>query len=76
MAARRPAPQQQPSTLMEMHDALVRIRPSRDAPLEQWHAYHHRSAALYTEIAEIDRGHHHETLYAGRIVGGPGSEIQ
>ena len=43
MAARKPAPQQQPKTLMEMHDALVRIRPSRDAPLEQWQAYHHRS---------------------------------
>jgi hypothetical protein len=63
MAARKPAPQQQPRTLMEMHDALVRIQPSRDAPLEQWQAYHHRSAALYTEIAEIDRGHHHEALY-------------
>jgi hypothetical protein len=46
-----------------MHDALVRIRPGRDAPLEQWQAYYHRSAVLYAEIAEIDRGHHHEALY-------------
>jgi hypothetical protein len=31
--------------------------------LEQWLAYYQRSAALYAEIAEIDRGHHHEALY-------------
>jgi len=31
--------------------------------LEQWLAYYQRSAALYAEIAEIDRGHHHESLY-------------
>jgi hypothetical protein len=30
--------------------------------LEQWQAYYHRSAVLYAEIAEIDRGHHHEAL--------------
>src|SRR3954463_15768874 len=48
-------PQQQPRTLMQMHDALVCIRPGRDAPLEQWQVYYHRSALLYAEIAEIDR---------------------
>jgi hypothetical protein len=63
MAASKPTPQQQPRTLMQTHEALVRIRPSRDAPLEQWQAYYHRSAVLYAEIAEIDRGHHHEALY-------------
>jgi hypothetical protein len=63
MLGKKPAPQQQPKTLMELHDALVLIRPDQDAPLEQWQAYYHRSAALYTEIAEIDRGHHHEALY-------------
>jgi hypothetical protein len=26
-------------------------------------AYRQRSAALYAEVAEIDRGHHHETLF-------------
>ncbi len=26
-------------------------------------AHHQRSAALYAEIAEIDRGHHHEALF-------------
>ena len=63
MAASNPVPQRQPRTLMEAHQALVCIRPGRDAPLEAWQVYYHRSAVLYAEIAEIDRGHHHEALY-------------
>ena len=39
------------------------MRPGRKAPLGEWLAYYQRSAALYAEIAEIDRGHHHEALY-------------
>jgi hypothetical protein len=52
-----------PQTLVEAHEALARIRPHRQAPLAQWLAYYQRSAALYAEVAEIDRGHHHESLY-------------
>ena len=52
-----------PQTLVEAHEALARIRPDRQAPLAQWLAYYQRSAALYAEVAEIDRGHHHESLY-------------
>ena len=52
-----------PQTLVEAHEALARIRPSRQAPLAEWLAYYQRSAALYAEVAEIDRGHHHESLY-------------
>jgi hypothetical protein len=63
MAGNKPMPQRQPRTLREVHDALVRSRPSRDASLEQWLAYYQRSAVLYAEIAEIDRWHHHEALY-------------
>lgn len=48
---------------MQAHEELVRIRPSRDASLAAWLAYYQRSAALYAELAEIDRGHHHECLY-------------
>ena len=48
---------------MQAHEALVRIRPKRDAPQAAWLAYYQRSAALYAELAEIDRGHHHECLY-------------
>ncbi|MGH3939509.1 MAG: AMED_5909 family protein [Pseudonocardiaceae bacterium] len=58
--AQRPEP---PRTLMQAHEALVRIRPKGQASLETWKSYFERSVALYREIAEIDRGHHHEALY-------------
>lgn len=48
---------------MQAHEALVRIRPERDASVAAWKSYYERSVALYLEIAEIDRGHHHEALY-------------
>jgi hypothetical protein len=54
---------QSPRTLTAAHHALARIRPKSTASLERWLAYYQRSAALYAEIAEIDRGHHHEALY-------------
>jgi len=52
-----------PRTLVEAHEALARIRPGRQVPLAQWRAYYQRSAALYAEVSEIDRGHQHESLY-------------
>ena len=52
-----------PQTLVETHEALARIRPARQAPLVEWLAYYQRAAALYAEVAEIDRCHHHESLY-------------
>jgi hypothetical protein len=52
-----------PGTLMEVHELLGRQRPAKDAPVGEWVAYYRRSAALYAEIAEVDRGHHHEALY-------------
>jgi hypothetical protein len=52
-----------PRTLAEAHEAVAAIRPPRTAPLSEWLAHHQRSAALYAEIAEIDRGHHHEALF-------------
>lgn len=58
--ARQPEP---PRTLIQAHEALVRIRPKGNAPLAAWKSYYERSVALYREIAEIDRGHHHEALY-------------
>lgn len=63
MTADKTAEPGPPTTLMEAHVALVRVRPRLDAPLEQWQAYYQKSVALYAEIAEIDRGHHHEALY-------------
>jgi hypothetical protein len=48
---------------MQAHEALARERPSKYAPPAAWVAYYRRSAAVYAEIAEVDRGHHHEALY-------------
>jgi hypothetical protein len=52
-----------PRTLADAHEAVAAIRPPRTASLTEWLAHHQRSAALYAEIAEIDRGHHHEALF-------------
>ncbi|MGH3975670.1 MAG: AMED_5909 family protein [Pseudonocardiaceae bacterium] len=65
MAATENAKSPEPAparTLVEVHEALARIRPRLAAPREEWLAYYQRSAAWFTEIAEIDRGHHHEAL--------------
>ncbi|MGH3696446.1 MAG: AMED_5909 family protein [Pseudonocardiaceae bacterium] len=53
----------EPRTLPEAHEAVAHIRPRQKAPLTEWLAFHQRSAALYAEVAEIDRGHHHEALF-------------
>ena len=58
--AAKPGP---PRTLRQAHEELARSQPRLKAPLGEWLAYYQRSAALYAEIAEIDRGHHHEALY-------------
>jgi hypothetical protein len=63
MADAKNAEPNPPRRLVEVHEALARIRPSRKAPLKQWLSYYQHSAAMYAEIAEIDRGHHHESLY-------------
>jgi hypothetical protein len=52
-----------PRTLMEAQWALAGVRPRQRAPLGEWLAYYQRSAGWYAEIAEIDRGHHHEALF-------------
>lgn len=51
-----------PRTLAEAQEALAAIRPPRAAPPSEWLAYYQTSAAMYAEVAEIDRGHHHEAL--------------
>lgn len=52
-----------PQTLAEADEELAGVRPLRKAPLSEWLTYHQRAVALYAEVAEIDRGHHHETLF-------------
>jgi hypothetical protein len=52
-----------PRTLVEAQVALALIRPRQQAPLGEWLAYYQRSTVWYAEIAEVDRGHHHQALY-------------
>lgn len=52
-----------PQTLADAHEAVAAIRPPQEAPLTDWLTYHQQSAAVYAEVAEIDRGHHHEALF-------------
>jgi hypothetical protein len=62
-----PTELEQPRTLAEAQHAVAGCRPRQNAPLADWLAYHQRAAAWYAEVAEIDRGHHHEALVmAGR----------
>jgi hypothetical protein len=59
----QPVGRNSPRTLAEAQEAVAAIRPHRKAPLSEWLSYHQRSAAVYAEVAEIDRGHHHEALF-------------
>ncbi len=52
-----------PRTLADAHEAVARIRPRQAAPPTEWLTYYQKSAAVYAEVAEIDRGHHHEALF-------------
>lgn len=54
-------------TLAQANELLGGQRPRQNAPLTEWLAFYRYSASVYAEVAEIDRGHHHEALYwAGR----------
>ena len=53
----------QPRTLMQAHEELVRVRPDRGASLAVWLEYYQRSVALYEQISRIDPGHDGEALY-------------
>ncbi len=63
VSSTQPAEPDPPRTLADAHEAVAAIRPARSAPLGEWLAFHQRSAAVYAEVAEIDRGHHHEALF-------------
>lgn len=52
-----------PKTLSGAHAQMAKERPKADAPLVDWLRFYRRSAAVYAEVAEIDRGHHHEAMY-------------
>ncbi len=52
----------EPRTLADAQHAAANSRPQQKAPLTEWLAHHQRCAAWFAEVAEIDRGHHHEAL--------------
>jgi hypothetical protein len=58
-----PAERDPPRTLADAHHLAGSCRPRQAAPLSDWLAFHQRAAAWYAEVAEIDRGHHHEALF-------------
>jgi len=54
---------EQPVTLMQVHELMLKERPRKGAPRSEWLAHYRRGAGLYEEVADIDRGHHHEAMY-------------
>src|SRR5882757_10628361 len=46
-----------PERLMQAHELLSQRRPAPEAGPAAWLAYYRSSAAVYAEVAEIDRGH-------------------
>lgn len=63
------------TTLQGAHDALVKVMPAPAANRERWRDFHLRSAEVYGQVAEIDRGHHHEALYWAKREREKGEEI-
>jgi hypothetical protein len=63
MTRDKTTPPAMPHTLAEAYEAVDAIRPAQTASLSERLAYHQQSAAVYAEVAEIDRGHHHEALF-------------
>jgi len=53
----------EPATLQQAHEALSRLQPAPSAESVVLRDYYLRSAAVYTRVAEVDRGHHHEAVY-------------
>jgi len=39
------------------------MRPTPDAPPAKWRQFRLYSARTYRQVADIDRGHHHEAMY-------------
>ena len=51
-----------PTTLTKAHDLIMKVRPAADAPLTKWLQFREFAARVYTEVADIDRHHHHEAM--------------
>jgi hypothetical protein len=53
----------EPKTLRDAHEVVMERRPPNGASPSVWLASRLGNARLYTAIADVDRGHHHEALY-------------
>lgn len=51
-----------PLTLWDAHQVLSAVEPAKDASPEVWLSYYRRSARVYADVAEVDRGHYHEAM--------------
>lgn len=52
-----------PQTLWEVHQAVMAVRPSRDASLSEWRKFRANAAEMYSAVADVDRPHRDEALY-------------
>jgi hypothetical protein len=52
-----------PKPHAEAHEFIAKLRPPLDAPLSAWLQFRQHSASIYTEVADLDRFHHHEATY-------------
>ena len=57
------APAREVRTLQEAHEALSRLQPAPSSAPAVLRDYYLRSSVIYAQVAEVDRGHHHEALY-------------
>lgn len=64
------------TTLWTAHQMLSAARPAKDAARKEWLGYYRQSARIYAEVAEIDRGHHHEALYWAARMERKAAELQ
>lgn len=51
---------EQPETLAEAHEVLIKRRPPYDAGPGAWAKFHRHSAEVYAHIAKVDTRHRHE----------------
>lgn len=51
-----------PRTMADAHEYLMAARPADGASPATWLKYRELGARIYTEVADIDRFHHHEAM--------------
>ncbi len=64
------------TTLRGAHELMPRLMPAPTAPPNEWLAFRRRSAAIYREVADVDRSHHHEALYWAELETAVANELE